>query len=736
MNLLKPVILIALLMFSMQIQAQVQFQPLANKASPVANVQTTDRMIIKYKDKKLLNSTTISTLAQSMQQTLPLVGMSMIRTNTFNANIVKVNISGKKPTLAQMESLAKDLSLQSNIEYAEPDYIMRPLIVPNDTDYATYHWHYQNTPGGANLEGAWDSTTGAVTDVIAVIDTGILPHIELVGKTLPGYDFISDAVIANDGDDDNTSTAGDRDDNASDSGDWCHSGDACYNGSYNTDSSWHGTHVAGTIAAESNNNQGVTGINWQGKILPVRVLGKGGGYSTDIIDGMYWAAGIHVNGVPDNPNPAKVLNLSLGGSGGCLTTYSNAIAAINATGAIIAIAAGNSNEDAADHNPGNCPGVITVAASGRSGSRAGYSNYGTLIDITAPGGDSPNDTAIRSTLDGGATIPANDNAYAQYQGTSMATPHIAGIASLITSAGVLPTADYAKVDYILKETARPFPTGTGNDCITYNCGAGIVDATAAIAFALDPGSDYSAQYSDVMYEKSEHIYTFDAPEDKVDPTSLWFIDVGKLTSNDINDSQSTSYQMSLENVDLYDINFDWGVSSEENYDFLIFSTENSTTFSASGVAASSFSASGIRAKDGQLDLDWTYVKDINTEYGTDNAWIDNIVIMAYKSTTSFSFSPDVTAKTIRITNNGLDPLSISSVVLSDTTNFALLNTCTVALNYHESCDLTVSYIGSFDTKHTTTLSYDTSDTSNAHIEKVFDDKAFTNIVPIINYLLF
>jgi len=496
MKLYKLIIPTLLSIFFMQAQAQVQVQPLSNKAS---NVKTTDRMIIKYKDKKILDSSTISTLTKNVQQFgLPSVSISMIRSNSFNANIVKVNINGKKPTIAQMKSLAKDLSMQSNIEYAEPDYIMKPLIVPNDTDYDTYHWHYQNTPGGANLEEAWDSTTGDLSDVIAVIDTGILPHVELVGKTLSGYDFISDIVMGNDGDG--------RDADASDSGDWCHLGDDCYNGSYNTNSSWHGTHVAGTIAAQSNNNQGITGINWQGKILPVRVLGKGGGYSSDIADGMLWAAGLEVPGVPINPNPAKILNLSLGGPGSCSLTYTDAITTINATGAIIAIAAGNSNENVANHNPGNCPGVITVAASGESGSRAAYSNYGTLIDITAPGGDSPNDTVIRSTLDGGTTTPLNNDSYANYQGTSMATPHIAGIASLITSVGILPTADYAKVDYILKETARPFPIGTGNDCNTDICGAGIVDATAAIAFALDPSIDYSAQYNDVMYEKNNEYF--------------------------------------------------------------------------------------------------------------------------------------------------------------------------------------------------------------------------------------
>ena len=152
-------------------------------------------------------------------------------------------------------------------------------------------------------------------------------------------------------------------------------------------SSWHGTHTAGTIGAASNNGVGVAGVNWNSKILPVRVLGKCGGYTSDIADGMRWAAGLSVSGVPANANPAKVLNLSLGGYGACDATYQNAVNAIVAAGTTIVVSAGNSNADAVNYRPGNCTGVITVAATNRDGGRAYYSNYGSTVEISAPGGE-------------------------------------------------------------------------------------------------------------------------------------------------------------------------------------------------------------------------------------------------------------------------------------------------------------------------------------------------------------
>ncbi len=313
--------------------------------------------------------------------------------------------------------------------------------------------------------------------MVAVIDTGILPHTDLAGRTVPGYDFIADTFVANDGNG--------RDNNPADPGDWVDIGEC---GATQFDaSSWHGTHVAGTIGAASNNGVGVAGVNWNAKILPVRVLGKCGGYTSDIVDGMRWAAGLSVSGVPANANPADVINMSLGGSGSCSTTEQNAINAIVAAGTAVVVAAGNSNDDASGYSPASCSGVITVASNDRYGDRAWYSNYGSTVEVTAPGGDTTIlSDGVLSTLDGGTTTPANNNSYAYYQGTSMAAPHEAGLASLVL--GQNPGMTPSQLLSHLQATARPFPSGSS--CNTSICGAGIVDAYNALNAAPLENSVY------------------------------------------------------------------------------------------------------------------------------------------------------------------------------------------------------------------------------------------------------
>jgi uncharacterized repeat protein (TIGR01451 family) len=255
--------------------------------------------------------------------------------------------------------------------------------------------------------------------------------------------------------------------------------------------------VAGTIGAATNNSTGVAGINWTSKILPVRVLGKCGGYTSDIVDGMSWAAGLAVSGVPANANPAKVLNLSLGGSGACSATWQNAINAITAAGATVVVAAGNSNANASGFSPASCTGVISVAAVGKTGGRAYYSNFGTSVKIAAPGGEqySVNDpNGVLSSLNTGATSPGADT-YIYYQGTSMATPHVVGIASLMLS--VNPSLTPAQVLSNIQSTARVFPTSTGSgggDCTTSLCGSGIINAAAAVA-AVRPTADIAITMS-------------------------------------------------------------------------------------------------------------------------------------------------------------------------------------------------------------------------------------------------
>ena len=260
-------------------------------------------------------------------------------------------------------------------------------------------------------------------------------------------------------------------------------------------SSWHSTHLAGTIAAQTNNGYGVAGVNWKSRILPVRVLGKCGGYDSDIVDGVTWAAGLPVTGVPTNPFPARVINLSLSGVSACPQLYQDAFNAVLATGAVIAVAAGNANQDASFHTPANCNGVITVAATGRAGQRANYSDYGSMVEIAAPGG-SITDTGstadlVLSTLNTGTTLAeplAGGLDYAEYQGTSMATPHVAGTAALMLARN--PSLTPAQVTSIMQSSARAFPSvpAYNRDCKASGpltgtqqlCGAGILDAFAAL----------------------------------------------------------------------------------------------------------------------------------------------------------------------------------------------------------------------------------------------------------------
>jgi len=431
--------------------------------SPQASIETTDRIIVKYKSSSLIGHAASMPEAQMNRLSQRAgTGLRHIRRLATGAQLMK--LERRQPGM-RMGDMISALMTDPNVEYAEPDIKMYPLAIPNDSRY-NEQWHYYEATGGLNLPLAWDSAQGAGT-VVAVIDTGYLPHAELAANILPGYDMISDQNIAQDGDG--------RDADASDSGDW-EPANACYNGSPARDSSWHGTHVAGTIAAVTNNSTGVAGVAYNAKVVPVRVLGRCGGYLSDITDGMIWAAGGTVAGVPDNANPAQVLNLSLGGSGTCSTTSQNAINTARNLGATVVVAAGNENTNASNSNPANCNGVIAVAATNRNGGRAYYSNYGAVVDVAAPGGDVRTGSAngILSTLNSGRARPGTDS-YAFYQGTSMATPHVAGVAALLYEVDPAITPD--QVESTLKSTARSFPASCNQ------CGSGIVDAASAVEAA-------------------------------------------------------------------------------------------------------------------------------------------------------------------------------------------------------------------------------------------------------------
>ncbi|MCF6288148.1 MAG: S8 family serine peptidase [Proteobacteria bacterium] len=449
-------------------------------------------IIIKYKSAHKSQSLTESKIRALDIGKKYGINISFKRMMSGDAEVLSVDTgSAKQLSTSEVNDIVSKLNQRDDVEFAEVDAWMVPYLTPNDTAYNT-QWHYHEAAGGMRLPAAWDTTTGSSTVTVAVLDTGYRPHVDLTGNIIGQYDMISDSTIGNDGNG--------RDANAQDPGDWTTG--QC---GEDSDSSWHGTHVAGTVAAVSNNNSFVAGVAWNVGLVPIRVLGTCGGSLSDIADGIRWAAGLNVSGVPTNANPAQVMNLSLGSRvpAACSATYQNAITAAFNAGTTIVVAAGNENSSAG-YPPANCNNVISVTATNRNGGRAYYSNFGTAIDVAAPGGDACNpigegfpasssdcegnvwneSNMIQSTYNTGTTTPGADSIGAE-QGTSMAAPHVAGLAALMYSIDI--NATPTEIENVLKSSVRSFPSVGSHQCTTAICGDGIVDANAAIA-AMGAGS--------------------------------------------------------------------------------------------------------------------------------------------------------------------------------------------------------------------------------------------------------
>ncbi|MET0050356.1 MAG: S8 family serine peptidase, partial [Candidatus Thiodiazotropha sp.] len=422
--------------------------PFPENAAPV-----TDRIIIKYTTDPAGNELPDSTASLVGEMT----GVESVPVRQTFSGASVIQLSEPRP-LEQIEAVAESLNQVEGIAYAEPDLLMYPLFTPNDPRYVE-QWHYYEPEGGIHLPQAWDQAQGEGA-VVAVVDTGYLPHADLSANLLPGYDMISDEYVAYDGDG--------RDPDPTDTGDYDPS---C--GRYL--SSWHGTHVSGTIAAITDNNLGVAGIAYKARVVPVRVLGRCGGYLSDIADGIAWAAGAHLPDLPVNPHPAQVINLSLGSnSESCPQTALEAIATARSLGASVVAAAGNETQDSASISPANCPGVIAVAASTRAGALASFSNFGDVVDLAAPGEE------ILSTHNDGIVV-ANQDSYRLMSGTSMAAPHVSGVAALLY--GLAPDITPDEVERRLVENARAYTTPCSQ------CGSGILDAQATLASLQPPTSD-------------------------------------------------------------------------------------------------------------------------------------------------------------------------------------------------------------------------------------------------------
>lgn len=429
-------------------------------------------------------STTPSWSPQNLAQSGGLPILDYTATATASGQQPLICVAPGNATTCAFTGLAANVTYSVSVSARNARGATESLAGVTPLDALFKDQWYLSSKYGINAANAWSKTMGSKSVVVAVLDSGITKHPDLDNQVIPGYDFVSDVRSSNDGDG--------WDSNNTDPGDWFG----------NEASSWHGTHVAGIIGAQSD-SAGVTGIAPNVKIQPIRALGVDGGNSSDLIAALRWAAGLSVPGVPLNPTPAKVVNLSMGTDsytpcrlrGQNLGATEVALAELKAAGVTVISAAGNFNVPASQSYPGNCYPTINVGATAFSGDRASYSNYsepdstGQMVgvDISAPGGDSkfPGDSPVGSkgkiisTWNDGKTIAGNAT-YEGEEGTSMAAPVVAGVVALIYS--VKPNITFDQVWKVVSETVTPFPIGSVCDTKKI-CGIGIVNAGAALAAA-------------------------------------------------------------------------------------------------------------------------------------------------------------------------------------------------------------------------------------------------------------
>lgn len=500
------VALVALTALPFQANAQEFNGTFPNRPS-----QSTDRLIVKWKDeaRALSNQQKTDRVAK---QALAKVN----ETRPVGSSIDVVQLE-RRLSPSEIRSTIEAMTADPAVEFVAPDLRRFPHALPNDSLIST-QWYLLSTEASAlRAETAWDATVGSAGTVVAVLDTGVrFDHPDLLaasegGKLLPGYDFVSGEssssfVGANDGNG--------RDPDPSDPGDWIDSTDLGKPGFEDCEignSSWHGTRVAGVIAARTNNGIGMAGVAWNAWILPVRVMGKCGGRDSDIIAAMRWAAGLSVPGIPDNPYPAKIINLSLGGNGACTAAYQSVATELATRGVLIVASAGNQGGPVSA--PANCPGVLGVAGVRQVGTKVGFSNLGPQLSIAAPGGNcvttGPGQPCLFSIVTAtnlGDRTPGASGYTDEFNfnvGTSFSAPMVSGAAALMHAVNGRLGSDH----FIqrLRRSATPFPENpnsgipncrvpTGpNDiqdeecyCTTNTCGAGLLNASGAVSDALRP----------------------------------------------------------------------------------------------------------------------------------------------------------------------------------------------------------------------------------------------------------
>lgn len=462
--------------------------------TPVQPLQWVSQLIVKERGASTAGTLDVASATQRWAAAAQLP-LGYKRPMSTGAHVVMLP---KAMSLDDAATVARRMEASGQFEYVSPDRKMSPASTVTDPLFSQ-QWNLMPTStaaGGANITNAWSTTKGSSLVTVGVVDTGLIAtHADLSGANIrTGYDFVSSTAmtgtpdpktnlsiplyfVENDG-----STEQGRDSDPSDPGNWVSSNDAANyptfcGGAANSD--WHGTFVTGLIAAQQN-TIGIAGIAPTTGVLMARALGKCGGVSSDIIDAMTWAAGGAVTGAPVNTNPAKVINMSLGGVGSCSSAEQAAVDKVRALGASVIVATGN--EAGPVDSPANCSGVIAVTAHTIDGDNASYANIGPQTTLSAPGGGqgtvlTGTGSLIPSLFNNGLQGPTTD-AYAQGAGTSFATPHVAGVAALMLS--LVPTLTPDQVATLLKQSSRPFPAGTY--CATHAgvCGSGMLDGTAAL----------------------------------------------------------------------------------------------------------------------------------------------------------------------------------------------------------------------------------------------------------------
>jgi serine protease len=416
------------------------------------------RLIIKFRDAG--SERTAQSIGQDRLQLLADRSghqLSLLRHRARGSTVATLQTQGTQSWREALDELNDDAA----VEYAIEDKRMRPQFTPNDPLYAA-QWNLIGTPGGMDMESAWDIERGSASVTVAIIDTGYQAHPDFDETRIKAqHDFVDDDI------------------SALDPGDGTENGE-CGAGIPGENSSWHGTLITGLIAATTNNLNDIAGITHSGRLVIARGLGKCGGFASDTTDAMRWAAGITVAGVPINPHPADVINLSFAGDGLCDPGEQAAINDVIAAGAVVVVAAGNSGGSTNNVSPANCDDVITVTAIEIDGSLADYSNTGSHVDVSAPGGDSsPGGVRIDSLSNTGTSGPVAPTIKSSV-GTSIATAHVTGVAALMKAAR--PALTPAVLRQLLIDNTRAFPNVS---CNTALCGSGIIDPVAAVLAAIN-----------------------------------------------------------------------------------------------------------------------------------------------------------------------------------------------------------------------------------------------------------